>query len=454
MNQTSAAEPVYLFCDANILLHYTFFTELDWCVVAGSRQVCVVITGATLTELEKKKFESADPRVRERAASVVKRVYEIHKTDSPIRQAVELRFDLSPLTLDWSAYGLDPVVADHRFLAHAIQFRAENQDSDTRIVTADIGLSLKCEEPRIGIPVMHLDDAYRLPERPDPDKQKIAELSAEIQRLRSQMPHLILGFGSERGIVSHTEVELSIASHPSEEETERELARLMDQYSWSPPPTVPESSPNLGSLEISLPELTAVFAFAGVTPEETQRYRKEMDQFPAKHKAYCAHLKKHQDFMARTLRLCIILENAGSAPAEDIDIFLYFPEELKARLVSRLLDPPDLPPAPVKPRSPQAMLAEQMSRAIELPSLGAEYWESLNSEPNQTGPKIRTAEVRYHIRRLKHHVRTNLRPLHVVFSSYGAVKPFGFHYSIVAEGAPQPFEGDLHVVVQLRGHES
>jgi len=100
------------------------------------------------------------------------------------------------------------------------------------------------------------------------------------------------------------------------------------------------------------------------------------------------------------------------------------------------------------------MLAEQMSRAIELPSLGAEYLESLNSEPNQTGPKVRATEARYHVRRLKHHMRTNLRSLYVVFSSYEAIKPFGFHYSIVAEGAPQPFEGDLHVVVQLRGHKS
>jgi predicted ribonuclease YlaK len=65
--------------DANVLLHYTFFTDIDWTSIIGASAVELIIPYTVISTLDDKKFDSSDSAVKSRARSVTRTFQKIVK---------------------------------------------------------------------------------------------------------------------------------------------------------------------------------------------------------------------------------------------------------------------------------------------------------------------------------------------------------------------------------------
>ena len=150
--------------------------------------------------------------------------------------------------------------------------------------------------------------------------------------------------------------------------------------------------------------------------------------------------------------------NEGNSPAEDIDIFLEFPNDwLNFPNDIELLEEADLldfPEKPARPNPPKTDIASVVS-GFQISSLS----RILMSTPispyveresfNQIGPEINKSEmsVHYWLNNLKHGMKRQLKPVYVWYSSVNAINTFQIKYSIHIGNHPEVKEGDLVVVI-------
>jgi predicted ribonuclease YlaK len=144
-----------LFLDSNILLHYTFFTDLDWPKLGDAGTVELVFPYTVISTLDKKKFDSADAAVRERARKVIAKLEGISMLDNPrVRENVTFcLLDQEP-EIDYARWGLSRESEDDRIIAEILYYREIHPGREVSVVTGDFGLKLKCK--RHDIPIFQL----------------------------------------------------------------------------------------------------------------------------------------------------------------------------------------------------------------------------------------------------------------------------------------------------------
>lgn len=176
----------FLFLDANILLHYDFFDEIDWIKVAGTASVELVLPYTIISILDEKKYLSSDPAVKERARKVIAKLRELDRKDSSlVRNGVTLRLLPQEREMDYSQWGLNKESEDDRFIADILFFGQQHPCEKIAVVTGDFGLELKFN--RHNIPLLPLAEDYLLPDRSDAQTKRIKELEATV--LKWTAPH-------------------------------------------------------------------------------------------------------------------------------------------------------------------------------------------------------------------------------------------------------------------------
>ena len=137
---------VYAFIDTNVLLHYSFFRDVDWAAVVGVRKVVLVFAPVVLTELDHHKW-SGSRRERKQAKVVIKALDELGLSKMPVRlrEGVGvMAIANEPNELVFRREQLHAGVADDRLLASLLSFRDEcGNDDRALLMTADAGLRIK-----------------------------------------------------------------------------------------------------------------------------------------------------------------------------------------------------------------------------------------------------------------------------------------------------------------------
>ena len=101
--------PVTAFVDTNLLLHYLPPAQVDWLDLLKADSVAVQIEPVVVRELNKQKGESRSPKIRSRAASVLRELGRRTEAleQSKLRDAVCLRIGTTEPTIDFAQRGLD-----------------------------------------------------------------------------------------------------------------------------------------------------------------------------------------------------------------------------------------------------------------------------------------------------------------------------------------------------------
>jgi hypothetical protein len=166
-------------------------------------------------------------------------------------------------------------------------------------------------------------------------------------------------------------------------------------------------------------------------------------------------LNEYRDRGARSFSIKLLLENRGSAPADDTDVHIEFPEYVGYRGTSVLLrpdedsvKPPRGPARPIRPQTDteiaRAMMPDYAASLASIPGVEG-HIRNVSYVPASPGLAVR---LQYHVRRLKHFEMEVIATFLVVFTSWDAVRSFGIQYELAPSNRHDRQRGEVHVVVQ------
>jgi hypothetical protein len=427
----------FAFVDTNVLLHYQLFDQVDWPAQLGVTRATLVFAPVVLAELDRQKW-SGSRREKSRAKSVLKKIGALGLSPTPVRirdgvHAVAL--DAEPLDALFIDHRLHTQASDDRLLASLIGFRDEHPGSRVLILSADSGLSVKARSRRIDI-VTPADD-LELPEEPDDLERELERARRELIELKNASPDLMLTFG---GGNTHR----AFTMRPVVDFDHETLDLLLDGWRSKHPhiTPIPDSVEWLSGEVISLSALQGLPGF--VTAADAARHNAAIDGYRAQYEMFLKLWPAAINHQRRILRFDVALENMGSAPAEDVEVHLS--TEAVGRWLRKL---PKLPRIPTVPR-PRGLFDTALGGYVA--HLDPLALANLNHPAvNENGPDISDdgtqPQVRYTVKRAKHHVPCELPVVYFQFESDATARSFTIDVRLFAANIREPTTGALHVQV-------
>jgi len=319
-------------------------------------------------------------------------------------------------------------VPDDFLLATAIEFAGETQGRDVVVVCADIGLYLKAKS-QIRIGSLFLNEDLRLPEEMDASEKRVKELEKEIRKYSSMMPVLSLSFENQARFMTFV---MSSPEALREDKLVELMSKVEEEY-----PLLPEEESGKAFL---LP------GGMGVSPVNypNRSYNNELKQFYAGMRSYLKAVVEHINLRKRTLEIGLIVNNVGSAPAENVDIDLHFPNGF---LLSE--KQPKRPMKPTPPVTGMERLRQSILPNFDLADLNRRISQVEISNVSLVGiKKTQSYDVNVNVRRLKHLQSDSIQTFFLTFDSFEAAGSFAIEYRIIADNAPEPFLGSLNCVIE------
>lgn len=440
---------LYCFLDTNIFLQFQTFDEIDWLSILKTDAVCLVVAKKVIQELDEHKINPSRERLRKRSRMILNKLLEYAESENPVRIGVTVKIQTTSPKSDWlERNGYDLSYADDKIVGAAHYFKEINPDYEVLVFSDDTGVRLKARAN--GIPYVSPPDEIKLSDEPDPLQKENQELKREIQRLTYTKPKLSLQIMDSNDNLS-TVVDFNINFYEmetSEEDIEFELIAYFKTLKFTgrvEGENAPENEQNIFNFSIDL----------GMYPtrEQVDEYHQQLDRFiTLKYRPYLKQLKKFKHSEQHTALLNIILENNGGAPAENIDVWLHFPDGID------VLDQPPLPPVePSPPQKPKPfdpldsvyMLGDVRSdllTSVSYPNPNAYSLERYG--PSISIRKTNSYEIDWGSVDLKHHYTYPLPNLYLYFVPID--KPltvYEIEYEIIADNLPDKVEGKLIIRV-------
>ena len=443
----------YLFIDTNVLLHYRRLEEIDWLALSKSNEVVIVLCPAVIRELDHHKVSHPQNKFRKRAQEIIASLHSrlTGATSDLIRDNVRLEFLAVDPDLDFVKHKLRTELVDDWLIASAINWRREHPSDEIKLISADLGLSIKAKAQRIT--VLTPLESDKLVEELDAEEKRIKKLQEELTQLKNSLPDLKLCFEDAKELIR---VKIQPSMSVDTKQIESEMIQVRTKH---PLHAVPDDSPKkakeirtVGDWEKFQKLLRKGGKVEMVWPrEDILRYNSSMESFYSEYEKYLQTLHDHQNVVRRTIQFGIALENLGGSPAEDVDIHFHFPSGFHLFDAER-----DAIPKPPEPPDPPAELGKfrldrhtmDAMRNIGSYALGPRM---PGPPPNVSSPSIRQTnsyDVQSHVRRAKHGYQIHVAHFVAIFDSYESAGSFKIDYSILAANVPKPTIGHLSIVVE------
>lgn len=402
----------YLFFDTNIFLHYQDVEKLKLEQRYG-KGIVFVIPRVILGELDKHKDSHKSAKIQKRARSVCKK---IQAWDGSGQVTDSIQFQFVVKTSDPKKHDLNPDSADDRFLADILEFDAPQEDKI--LVAADMNMILTAKH--LGIITEEIDENFKLPSNLDPLEKENRELQRKLNRLQNALPKLKVGL-----IISENDCDVD--PNPIFQISKPELisdAEIDDEVSHLKFERFTQTVKDFPS------------AFYSISQKEINKYHEELSQYPDCYKKYLYELREHQKRCGIRFQIAII--NNGSAPAENVDVSLRFPNGFEMYLED---DVPDSPRKPNLPQKPMTM-AERMKASMNIPSLY--QVPDIKLPTSYTLKRTNSYEFTDSFRLIKHNEKAILPELFLFFPSYEQVKSFQCTYRITVANLPDIVDGVIN----------
>ncbi len=295
---------VYGFVDANVLMHFQTFDEVDWPAKLGATHVHLVLAPSVMRELNKFKDDNTNERRKNRVRMLLaklKPLLNAGDANSPalVRSGVTI-FDIArEPAVDWATLGLDPAVEDDRLLASILAF-APAERARVLLISNDFPAQRKARTQQIAFwdPEGSIDRV----ELPSPEAARIKELEQKVQTLESRTPKVNFAFwehGNATRVVTRPRGVIRPGS-TSDADIERHLAQQRRSFE--------EQATNAGGR---------------ASEKDIREFRQEYDRYLKELKAL-ADKSRARDYGWR-YQFAFVLQNTGSAPLVDAEIALTFP---------------------------------------------------------------------------------------------------------------------------------
>ncbi len=447
-----------VFLDTNVFLHYQPFDQIHWLKVLNAPEIMIVIPPVTIRELNRHKELHSRSQVKERAGTVIRKLHTLFVSGSPahVRDGVEMRLEDRDPTIDFEAFQLNHDIQDDQLIASIIMLKNEEPGAEVILITFDAGLTLMAKARRLSISTTMLPDNLKLAEEPDPNQLHIRELEQKIRALELKIPQLSLTFEDGN---KHATYVLQPPVELTQEELAIKLQLLEEQYpkqqypklNYQPKKQIGNMPEQLASIAEAIASVNAFYYGIFLPSADIDRYNTELDKFYQTYAEYVRSDVSFQNLKHRSIKLSLLVANDGTAPAEDVDVFMHFPD------VFELMDERGFPKHPIPPDPPAKPTTQMLQllglgngAQIVLPQLITRK-DSILRPPNVSAPNIiRTSgfDVNFHVQRIKHRLQESAEPLYIVFESFERAKSFQISYRMLAANLPNEVTGKLGVVIR------
>jgi hypothetical protein len=446
-----------IFLDTNIFLHYKDFDQIDWLSILQVDSIIIIIPPVTVRELNKNKDSNSITRIRKRAGTIIKKLSKLFETDLQVQlhDSIEIKLEGRDPVIDFATYQLSRDVQDDHLIASILTYRNELPGVDIVLVTSDSGLILWAKAQTQNITTIRLSESLKLSEEPDPEQETIRQLKEELRKQQLRKPQLLLAFEDGE---QHATFTLTRPIVMKQDEINKKINEIKASCPYMAPEPkdndVSDLSETVSQLYARLAPAMSMALLGSTSEEDIVKYSKELDLF---YQLYAKYLQDEADFhnlKLRTIQLTIWLTNDGTAPSEDIDVFMQFPDGFNLFEEGKFPKPPKPPEPPTPPKT-------QMQKMLEMPSIYANipYLDTdrlygpapVHPPPNVSSPSIKRTssyDVEIHVQRLKHQLREAFDSFYVVFDSYVIAQSFQVNYEILAADLPHKATGTLHIIIE------
>ena len=377
------------------------------------------------------------------------------------RNGVRLEFLAEDPSIDFVEYKLRLELPDDWLIASALEWRQRHPGDETRIVSADLGISIKAKAHNILALTPFETD--KLSSELDADEKLIVELKKELAEIKNSLPCLRLCFWEQPETPDLLRFKISPPAAFDKAKAEAALQQLRSEHPQLPIPKQAMDRATWKKMEKEIRRAVSNRPFPILKAEtpmpiqraDAERYNSEVTRFFQSYETYQRELHDYQNARRLMISFEIGLRNTGSAPGEDIDVHLHFPDGFQ--LFNREEDLPSAPQPPDPPRRPGSFgidrsTAEAFMRMSTIGGLAMRG--PVGPPPNVSSPSIRRTnsyESRSHIIKAKHGYTLRLANFVAAFGSDESLGSFKIDYSISAANLPKAVKDHLSIIVEKQG---
>jgi hypothetical protein len=387
---------VYLFPDTNTFLEYRSFDEIDWSGLVDDAGVTLVIAHRpVVNELDRSKNNPNIPaRKRDRAALALRKIAECQRAG---RVNNRVAFEFWPNDPPATS-GLDPSYPDNQLIMSVLHFMQE-RGVIAKIVSEDGGMHLRA--PGFALQVISPPANAKHPIERDAMAVELQNLKQENEKLKSLRPRLSLAFSDGTQV-------LRVPMPNGSTLTDHQVDIEVSAEKW-----------NLSALPLA---------------EGTEEHLTKLEQ-------YFRRKLEWDERVSHLVPVGLFVENAGQAPAADIDFTIDVPEGYAIVKTQGL--------EPVRPvyqyRSAADPLVpvvapELLMSPLELISLNNDEEQESESRDSETERR-----AHYSLERLKQGRKQPLPPV-VVQVPVGVLRPFSITATVTVGSPPHLEVCLLHVI--------
>lgn len=413
----------YLFLDTNVFLHFRYYNEINWNEIIGDGEYTIVVASMVIEELDNKKYD-VSRKISRRAKQMLSRFLEI--SDGSQRENFPVVIDSSrPNDTTFQVNNLKSSSQDDNILASIIEFNIDVTD-EKYLISNDTGPKLKAKSLNIKAP--NIPEKFLLEEEVDETEKELKNLKKELTELKNTIPKIALTFDNSEEFLR---CNLKILTMSKVDYVESELAKKRVEL-----PAIDENPYNMPSLLNSLNKISA---------EQRNRYNQELVKYFEEYRKYLETKYDYEKYLSFRFEVTLILNNTGSAPGEDIDINLHFPDGFELQSEYDLRKPPKTINIPYKPKSSWDFgpsLIPNLDFMYKNPSVE----KKINTGFLTSKKKTNSYNVNYKIPLIKHNLPISLGKLYVCFSELEPVKNFQIDYELIIANVPKKIEGKLNMI--------
>lgn len=430
-----------VFLDTMVYLHFERVDQIDFCHLLGTDSVTILVPRVTFKELDKHKANHNSAHLRNRARQILTFLESKIRSGEPVREGVHIEFLPSMPQVDLVQLDLNPAWNDDLLIASVVECSQNLQGVDTVLVTHDTGARMTCRN--LGVRTFELPDKYRLPPEVDEVEKEKRRLQRELQQLKNALPNITIGFAGS--LAQSARFSVQPPEHVDESKVAAQLDQLMKEYPERS--LAQERAKSDQSREPFAKRSLEINWFSGaIEAEEFDRYNSDRLRYFEAFERYLRDKMEKDNRDRRSFRFRISISNSGTAPADDVDVKLHFPDGFLLYSEGDFPSDPFEPRPPIAPRNRVELLQSQLGqlefplRSMRLPDVGPRSSFQLR--------KSNSYDVSNHFPRIKHGFVEVFPELMLVFDHYHHAAPFHCTYEVNAANMPNAVSGKLNFVIE------
>lgn len=421
----------YIVLDTNIFLHFRDFDQINWSELIGNNDRCIILIPPTvIAELDSHKYNK-NQKISKRVKRILPKIED--NLNNPNSSLLLKLLIEKPKDETFDTHRLNKNDQDDSILASIIEFKQKITDNDNLVYfTYDTGPRLKAKT--LSVNCIKISEDYLLPSEPDENEIKNKELQKELNAFKNQAPKIVLEFVEGNEYLKPEKKKLI-------KYKEEAVANFMDdvkrKYVYLQKTQIEESNLN---------DILKAANFFVLSDDQIQRYNSELDMFFERYEKYCLSIYENLSYLNDCVEIKLLIKNDGTAPAEDIDLQLHFPDGFELHTDKKLPKILDEPQPPYKPKN-RFDLQHSSNFFPAFPIINPQPITNIDlSAP--IIKKTNSYNVDFHLRTLKHNQSYEFETLYLKFENRDSAENFNIDYKIMIANYPHIIENKLNVVMK------